>query len=143
MAAPQLVIDTSRRLAGGLSALAAVLALVTALSDPAGRLLTGPAALAALLMAGFELRGGPVLRADPEQVEIRQGWRRVRTSWTSVERMRVVKDRRTELLELDLGDTTVLLSRTRLGRLPDEVLTELLALRSGDAGVSRSACPYG
>ncbi len=137
MEAPQLVIDTSRRLAGGLLALAAVLAVVTALSDPAGRLLTAPAAVGAVLLAALELRGGPVLRADTEHVEVRQGWRRVRTSWATVEGMRVVKDRRTELLEIDLGDTTLLLSRTRLGRLPDEVLAELQALRSGGSEVSR------
>lgn len=129
MEAPELVIDTSRRLALGLLALAGVLAVVTALSDPAGRLLTGPAVLGALLLAGFELRGGPALRADAQHVDVRQGWRRVRAPWTSVEGMRVVKDRRTELLELDLGDTVALLSRTRLGRLPTEVLGELQALR--------------
>ena len=46
------------------------------------------------------------------------GWRRVRAAWPEVERMRVVRDRRAELLELDLGHTVVLLSRTRMDRLP-------------------------
>jgi hypothetical protein len=44
--------------------------------------------------------------------------------------MRVVRDRRTEVLELDLGRTLAMLSRARLGRPPAQVLDELLALRA-------------
>jgi hypothetical protein len=125
-----LIIPVPRRRAYGWLALTAVLVAVTALSDPAGRLLTAPAAVAVLALAVRDLRSGPVLRAGPDGVEVLQGLRRTRVPWSRVERMRVVKDRRTEMLELDLGGTLALLSRHRLGRYPDEVLGELLALRS-------------
>jgi hypothetical protein len=125
-----LVVATSRRLARGLLAAAAVLAVVTVLSDPAGRLLTAPAAVAALVLGIRDLRSGPVLVADAGGVSVNTGWRRVRAPWAEVERMRVVRDRRAELLELDLGRTMVLLSRTRMDRLPADVLTDLLAVRA-------------
>jgi hypothetical protein len=124
-----LIIPVPKRRAYGLFAFAAVLAVVTALSDPAGRLLTAPAAVAVLVLAVRDLRSGPVLRAGPAGLEVLQGLRRVSVAWAQVERMRVVKDRRTEMLELDLGSTLALLSRNRLGRLPEDVLTELLAIR--------------
>jgi hypothetical protein len=129
-----LVVATSRRLARGLLAVAAVLAVVTVLSDPAGRLLTAPAAIVALALGLRDLRSGPVLVADVDGVSVNTGWRRVHAAWPEVERMRVVRDRRAELLELDLGRTVVLLSRTRMDRLPADVLTDLLAVR---ASVSR------
>ena len=129
-----LVIAAPRRLARGLLATAAVLAVVTVLSDPAGRLLAAPAAVAALVLGLRELRGGPVLAADADGISVHAGWRPLHVAWSEVERMRVVRDRRAELLELDLGRTVVLLSRTRLGRLPEDVLTDLLAVR---AAVSR------
>jgi hypothetical protein len=124
-----LIIPVPKRRAYGLFAFAAVLAVVAALSDPAGRLLTAPAAIAVLALAVRDLRSGPVLRAGPAGLEVLQGLRRVSVGWAQVERMRVVKDRRTEMLELDLGSTLALLSRNRLGRLPEDVLTELLAIR--------------
>jgi hypothetical protein len=124
-----LVVATSRRLARGLLAAAAVLTVVTVLSDPAGRLLTAPAAVVALVLGLRDLRGGPVLVADADGVSVNTGWRRVHAAWTEVERMRVVRDRRAELLELDIGRTVVLLSRTRMDRLPADVLTDLLAVR--------------
>ena len=37
----------------------------------------------------------------------------------------MITDRRTPLLELDLGDTLVVLARGRLGRPPQDVLAEL------------------
>jgi hypothetical protein len=130
-----LVIPVPRRRAYGLLALTGVLVVVTLLSDPAGRLLTAPAALVTLGLALRDLVAGPVLRADADGLAVLQGLRTLRVDWNVVERMRVVKDRRTEMLELDLGSTLAVLSRHRLGRYPDEVLTELLALR--DSGVRR------
>jgi hypothetical protein len=124
-----LIIPVPKRRAYGGFAFAAALAVVTALSDPAGRLLTAPAAVAVLVLAVRDLRSGPVLQAGPAGLEVLQGLRRVSVGWARVERMRVVKDRRTEMLELDLGSTLALLSRNRLGRLPEDVLTELLAIR--------------
>ena len=107
----------------------AVLLLVVAVSvDTAGRLLALPAAV---VVAGLGLRDlvlRPVLRADAEAVEVVVGLRRHRFAWSQVQRLRLVTDRRTPLLELDLGDTLVVLTRQRLGRPPDVVLAELLDL---------------
>ena len=124
-----LVVDAQRRWAYGLLATAAVLLVVGVVSDAGGRLLTLPAALVALVLGVRDLVAGPVLTADAHEVVVREGWRRVHAPWSAVERMRVVKDRRAELLELDVGRTVVLLSRNRLGRLPEDVLADLLALR--------------
>ncbi|MCU1590629.1 MAG: hypothetical protein JWP11_1885 [Frankiales bacterium] len=131
-----LEVAVPRSRAYGLLAFAAVLVVVAALSDSAGRLLAAPAAVAVLALAVRDLRSGPVLAAGPQGVEVLQGLRRTRVPWPQVERMRVVKDRRTEMLELDLGSTLALLSRNRLGRLPEDVLTDLLAIR---ATVSRDS----
>lgn len=124
-----LTVPVPRRRAYGLLALTVVLVVVTFLSDSAGRLLTAPAAIVTLALAFRDLTSGPVLHADAEGLTVLQGLRTRRLAWGQVERMRVVKDRRTEMLELDIGSTLLLLSRTRLGRLPEDVLGDLLALR--------------
>ena len=129
-----LIIPVPRQRAYGLLAFAGVLLVVAALSDAAGRLLTAPAAVVVLALAIRDLRSGPVLRAGPAGLEVLQGLRRASVPWSQVERMRVVKDRRTEMLELDLGTTLALLSRNRLGRLPDDVLTDLLTIRDQPPG---------
>jgi hypothetical protein len=136
-----LIIPVPRQRAYGLLTLTAVLVAVTLLSDAAGRLLTAPAALITLALALRDLVSGPVLRADAAGVAVLQGVRTLHADWSQVERMRVVKDRRTEMLELDLGTTIALLSRHRLGSYPAEVLTELLALRAVHAATSRVEPP--
>ena len=70
-----------------------------------------------------------MLVADASGLRVRTGWRQLSASWASVERLRVTRDRRAELLELDLGRTVLLLSRTRLGRSPEDVLTDLQAIQ--------------
>jgi hypothetical protein len=125
-----LVVPVPRRRAYGLLAFFVVLLVVALLSDPAGRLLALPAAVAVLALSIRDLFSGPVLRAGPDGVEVLQGLRRTAVGWDHVERMRVVKDRRTEMLELDLGRTLALLSRNRLGRYASEVLSELEAIRA-------------
>ena len=141
MTVDTLVIAVPRQRAYGLLALTAVLVVVTVLSDSAGRLLTAPAALVTLGLAMRDLTSGPVLRADATGVTVLQGLRTLRAPWSQVERMRVVKDRRTEMLELDLGSTLALLSRHRLGRLPADVLTDLLSLRSRNGARSQAEPP--
>jgi hypothetical protein len=125
-----LVVPVPRRRAYGLLAFSGVLLVVALLSDPAGRLLALPAAAIVLALGLRDLRSGPLLHADEVGVDVLQGLRRVRAPWAEVERMRVVRDRRAELLELDLGGTIALLSRQRLGRLPEDVLTDLITLRA-------------
>lgn len=129
-----LVVAVPRSRAYGLLALAGVLLVVALLSDAAGRLLALPAAVAVLVLAVRDLRSGTLLVADADGVEVLQGLRRIRVPWGEVERMRVLRDRRAELLELDLGRTLALLSRQRLGRLPEDVLTDLLAVRAATTG---------
>lgn len=138
MTVDTLVIAVGRRRASGLAALAAGLLLVAALSDTAGRLLAVPAALAVLAVAVRDLLSGPVLQAGPDGVDVLQGLRRLRAPWEEVERMRVVRDRRTEALELDLGRTLALLTRARLGQPPAQVLELLLTIRAAAAAAPRS-----
>ena len=113
-------------------ALLGVLGLgLAVVADTAGRLLVLPAAVAALLYAVRDAVAGPVLTADADGLELVTGWRRLRVPWSAVERLRVVTDRRTRLVEVDLGATVVALSGTRLGRDPRDVLDDLLLLRDG------------
>ena len=100
-------------------------------SDLAGALLTLPAAAVALALGLRDLLLTPVLRADAGGLELVQGLSRRRLDWADVVSLRTVTDRRAVLLEVELADDdVVLLSRTRLGRDPRDVLDELRALRS-------------
>lgn len=109
----------------------ALLSLGLGLADAgnrSGRLLALPAGL---VLAGLGLRDlllRPVLCADADGVDVVVGLHRTRCPWSDVQRLRVVRDRRTPLLELDLGGALVVLSRQRLGRPPDMVIAELLDL---------------
>jgi hypothetical protein len=117
-------------------ALAALLLLGALFADPAGALLLIPAGLFLLALAGRDLVQRPVLSADRAGLTIVTGWRRRSVTWPQVERLRVVTDRRAALLELDLGETVVVLTRRRLGRTPYAVLDELDALRRGPPDAS-------
>lgn len=57
------------------------------------------------------------------------GWTRRTASWPDVHDLRVVTDRRTALLELDLDGALVVLSRRRLGSAPHQALEQLERLR--------------
>ena len=98
-------------------------------ADPAGRLLVGVAGVVLLAVAARALLLRPVLAAGPTGLRVVDGWRRRELSWSELEGARVVTDRRTPLLELDLGDVVIVLSRSRLGRRPADVLVDLLAAR--------------
>lgn len=108
---------------------AAALLAVAVDSDAAGRLLALPAAVVLAAVGIRDLALRPVLRADTAGLEVVVGLRRRQLSWPEVHGLRVVDDRRTPLLEVDLGSTLVVLTRRRLGRPPDVVLDELLALQ--------------
>ena len=107
---------------------AAGLAAATVL-DPVGRLLVLPAAVIGLTVGLRDLLLRPVLHADQDGLAVVDGLHRVRTGWPDVHRLRVVTDRRTALLEIDLEHTIIVLSRRRLGRPPADVLADLDALR--------------
>lgn len=120
----------SRGTAYALLLAAAVLIAAALVGDAAGRVLALPAALLLAGLAARDLVLRPVLRADATGMEVLVGVQRVRAAWPEVEQVRVVTDRRTPLLEIDLGSTLVVLTRHRLGRPPAEVLDELLAVQA-------------
>jgi Bacterial PH domain len=99
------------------------------------------AAVAAVGLAGWALRDVLVpvrLAADPGGVTVVVGLAgRRRLAWSQIERVRVDRRERlglrSELLELDAGDTLHLFSVHQLGAEPDEVAAALSALRTGTA----------
>ena len=97
-------------------------------ADPAGRLLLVTAALWLAVLAGRDLLLAPVLDADTARLRVVDGWRRIEVAWPRVENVRLVTDRRAPLIELDLGDRLVVLSRRRLGQSPQVIVDELTAL---------------
>ena len=115
---------------------AAVLVLAVAFAgrDPVRWTL---AVVVAVVLCGWGLRDlvAPVrLAADHEGVTVTTGFaRRRRLAWAQIERVRV--DRtvrrglRSELLELDAGDSIYLFSAHELGALPEDVAATLADLR--------------
>ena len=109
----------------------AVLLAALPLIDPVGALLVVPAALAAL---GFGLRDlllRPVLVAGADGLTVVSGVRREHAAWSEVERVREVRDRRTPVLAIDLGDRLVVLTARRLGAPVEEVAAALAAEGAG------------
>jgi hypothetical protein len=88
-----------------------------------------PVAVGAAASGLRDLLLSPVLTADADGLLVVDGVRRVRAGWSEVEELRTVRDRRTPLLELDLGDRVVVLTGRRLGAPVDEVLDALQELR--------------
>lgn len=107
--------------------LAALLALAVP-TPPLGRVLLVPAALALGTVSLRDLLMVPTLLVCAEGITVVVGFRRRAWRWDQVS-ARVVTDRRSPLLELDVGDTVIVLSRRRLGRAPDLVLEQLDSAR--------------
>ena len=114
-----------------------LLLVVGLLSDAGGRVLAWPAGVLLLVLGARDLVLGPALRAGPDGLVVVSGLRRRTVPWAAVERLRLVTERRTPLLEVDAGDDLLLLSRWRLGRSPSLVLDELAALAPRSLRVSR------
>jgi hypothetical protein len=93
--------------------------------DTAGRLLVGALAVALGALGARDLLLDPVLEVDETSLTVVDGLHRLTVPATQVERIRVVTDRRTPLLEVDLGETIVVLSSRRLGAPVDAVAAEL------------------
>jgi hypothetical protein len=97
------------------------------------------AALAALVLAAYALRDvlAPVrLAADPDGVTVVAGFvGRRRLAWSQVERVRVDERRRlgvrSQLLEIDTGDSLHLFSQYDLDAPLGEVAEALVRLRAG------------
>lgn len=107
-----------------------LLALAALAVDPLGRLLLLPAAGLLLALALRDLLLRPTLTGTTDGLTLVTGLHRVTVPWADVEVLRVVTDRRAPLLEIDLGDTVVVLSRGRLGAPPYAVLEDLQELRA-------------
>ncbi len=112
-------------------ALGAALLASTAVADPVGRILLAVAGLAALIVGVRDLLLHPVLTADASGLTVVDGWTRRRAAWTAEVVLAVVRDRRTPLLSVDLGDRLVVLSRRRLGTDPADALAALDGVRPG------------
>lgn len=112
-------------------AVAVVLGALLPVVDRLGWVILVPAALCAAAFGLRDLLLTPVLSADADGLCVLDGVRRVSAGWGEVQRLRIVRDRRTALLEIDLGDHVVVLSRRRLGTAPENVLAELEQLRGG------------
>ncbi len=113
---------------------AVVAAALAATSDPAGRLLFGIGALCLVGLVLADLLVRPRLRADAETVEVRTLAVRRRLPWSAVQRVRVDEHNRYGLvsrtLELDAGDTLVVLGRRSLGADPRDVAEALRQIRA-------------
>ena len=114
----------------GARALAGVALLVLAVpAAGAGRVLLVPAGLWLLGLALRDLLLRPVLSADGSGLTVVDGLSRRHLPWSEVVALRVVRDRRTPLLEIDLGSTVVVLSGHRLGMDPEAALHGLEQVR--------------
>lgn len=74
------------------------------------------------------------LTADPDGVTILSGLRRHQLPWTTIERVRVDRSERrglrSEVLEIDAGDSLHLFGAHELGAAPDEVAELLGSMRA-------------
>lgn len=116
------------------AAAGAVVALVLAtVADPAGRVLFGVGALGLLLLVAVDLLLRPRLAADATGVQVRTLAVRRRLPWSAVQRVEVDERARYGLvsrtLELDAGDTLVVLGRRALGDDPRDVADALARIR--------------
>jgi hypothetical protein len=121
--------ETAAAAAGAL--IAAVLAVT---SDVAGRLLFGIGALCLASLVVTDLMLRPRLRADSTTLEVRTLAVRRRLPWSAVEQVRVDEHSRygllTRTLEVDTGDSLVVLGRRSLGADPRDVAEALRQLRT-------------
>lgn len=127
----RLVIGPAARV-GALEVGAAVVLLAgLTLVDRLGQLLLALGAAVVLAVGLRDLLLRPTLVVDRDGLILIDGLARVQAPWADVERLRIVTDRRTPLLEIDLGARVVVLGRRRLGAAPYLVLEELEAMRQG------------
>ena len=111
-----------------------VLALAFAGRDPVRWTLAVVVGSALAVWALRDLLVPVRLAADTDGVTVVTGFAgRRRLTWPQIERLRVDRSSRrglsSELLEIDAGDAIYLFSAHELGALPEDVLTELAALR--------------
>jgi hypothetical protein len=112
----------------------AVIALaLAAVADAPGRVLFGVAAVGLLALVAVDLVLRPRLAADAGGVRVRTLTVRRRLPWSALERVDVDERSRYGLtartLELDAGDTLVVLGRRTLGTDPRDVADALAKIR--------------
>ena len=107
--------------------------LLAAVADPAGRVLFGVAAAGLLAVVAADLLLRPRLAADATGVEVRTLAGRRRMPWSALRRVDVDEHARYGLtartLELDAGETLVVLGRRALGADPRDVADALAKIR--------------
>ncbi|HEY9391763.1 MAG TPA: PH domain-containing protein [Mycobacteriales bacterium] len=105
-----------------------------AVADLTGRFLVLVAGLGLLALAAGDLLARPRLRADRAGVSTRTLTGRIDLPWSRVEGVRVDQRRgfaiRSVLLEIDAGETIILLGRHALGTDPRDVADVLTELRT-------------
>jgi hypothetical protein len=106
------------------------LALACLVVDAGGRILVLPGAALLLALGLRDALARPTLSLQSGGLVVVIGLHRRAVPWSTLERARVVTDRRAPLLELDLGDTVVVLSRRRLGVPPHQALEALEEIRA-------------
>lgn len=106
---------------------------LAAVADPAGRVLFGLAATGLFTLVVVDLLLRPRLAADPAGIQVRTLAVRRRLPWSALERVDVDERSRYGLtaraLELDAGDTLVVLGRRALGSDPRDVADALARIR--------------
>lgn len=120
------------RVAAGKSIIAGVLAFlaVVAATQRWQMIVAGVAAAGVAAWAVRDLLVPVRLTADGAGLTVTTGLARRRLSWSQVDRVRVDVRRRSRLLEIDVGETLYLLSRSDLDADLDEVAARLEALRA-------------
>jgi Bacterial PH domain len=120
--------ETALAAAGGGIAL-----VLAAFSDPAGRVLLGVAGLGLLVLAATDLLVRPRLSVDPHGLRLRTLSVRRNLPWDRIERVVVDERRRLGLtaraLEVDAGETLVVLGRRSLGADPRDVAGAVARIR--------------
>lgn len=132
--APRLTFAPDRRLtvATGVAAAVAV-AVAIAASDAPGRLLAAVAVVVLLGYALSDLVFAPRLVADADGLTVRSPTVRAALAWAAVDDVhadaRSRFDLRSTSLEIDAGETLVVLTRRALGARPEDVAALVNALR--------------
>lgn len=118
----------------GAWAAAAGLIVLAVVSDPAGRILAGLAAIPLTVEAGRCTLRPVSLRLLPDGVELLTGWRLVRLDWPEVLAARSVRLGHllpTSALEVETTSRAYLLSQFRLGAPVSSVVAAIAELRAG------------
>jgi hypothetical protein len=121
-------VETAAAAAGAVVAL-----LLAVVADPAGRVLFAVAGLGLLALVAADLLLRPRLAADAAGVRVRTLGGRHRVPWSALRRVDVDEHNRygvtARTLELEAGETLVVLGRRTLGADPRDVADALARIR--------------